>query len=249
MKTSKGTGVAVAAVLSVLLAAFLVFASVAYFPSASGSAKTSLTTSVETSFTTLTTFSTLTQQYLSNGNFSVIAPSLASTPCAKPVKSEPLGFTLEVNSKSPALLCVAYYYYNDSVPFHLIPATQIRIFGWPLNPSGTFTTFDASSNFTITSSVPSFELGGPTNLNEGREVTYRIQAEPGVNGTFEVGLANLLPGGIGCGSDFLLSAGTGVPNYARAELCYLVPFNPSSSLPLTPEYLFVALIGATNSTS
>jgi hypothetical protein len=156
-----------------------------------------------------------------------------------------MSFTLEVNSDHPALFCVAYYYYNDTAPMTFAP--QLRIFGWPPIPIGTFSTFDASSNFTVITSVQSLELGGPARLNEGTEVTFSLQAKPEVNGTFEVGVANLLPGGIGCDSDFLLSAGTGVPSYASPGLCYLVqPGNASTPLP--PGYVFVAFIGATNST-
>jgi hypothetical protein len=227
MKTIGSSGIAAAAVISILLASSLVFASVSYFPQAGA----------PTSTVTLT-------QYL-QGNYSVVAPTLASTPCSMPVKSEPMSFTLKADSNHPALLCVAYYFYNDTAPMTLVP--QLRIFGWPLHPAGTFSTFDASSNFTVTSSVQSLELGGPARLNEGHEVTFSILAKPGVSGTFEVGVANLLPGGIGCDSDFLLSAGTGVPSYVSAGLCYLVqPSN--SSTPLPTGYVFVAFIGAANST-
>jgi hypothetical protein len=239
MKTSRRPQIAIAAMVSTLLAASLIFASVSYFPTNGQT--------VKTTYSTLTTYSIITQEYLSNGNFSILAPAVTSTPCTASVKSEPLGFVLAAKSGSPALLCVSYYYYGLS-PMNLNTTAQLKVFGWPLHPTGTFTTFDASSNFTITSSVPSLELGGPSNLNEGTEVTYTIQAKPGVNGTFEVNLANLLPGGIGCDGDFLLSVGSGSPSYARPGLCSLVPYVPSASTPLTPGFLFSAIIGATNST-
>jgi hypothetical protein len=233
MKTSKVRTIAIASVAAVLMALTLVISSISFFPP-KGNAIASTTT--------------ITQEYLRNGNFSVIVPSLSSTPCARSFKSEPLAFRLEVNSESAALLCVAYYYYNTSVSMNLIPSSQLRIFGWPIHATGTYSPFDASSNFTIISSASSIDLGGPTALNEGAEVTYRIQAKAGVNGIFEVNVANILPGGIGCEGDFLLQAGTGVPSYAAPGLCYLTQYNPTSNSPIPQGYLFVAFIGATNST-
>jgi hypothetical protein len=186
--------------------------------------------------------------YFNNGRFLLSIPLLSSTPCSKGVKSEPLGFTFYVSSNSPALLCVAFFYYNTSAPLKLVPADQLTIYGLPLNSAGTYTTFDAKPNFTVTSQPPSIELGGKTNESEGTEVTYYIQANKGVNGTFDMSLATLLPMGIGCAGEFLLVAGSGVPQYAFPGSCFIVPVGSGVSSPLTPGYLFVTVIGATNST-
>ncbi len=224
------------------MATAMVVSSFVYFPN------NGLATITNSPITTSTTTTVYTQRYLGIGNFSILLPPLSSTPCGKEVRSQPFSFILQVNSKSSALLCVTYYYYNKSAPFDFVPTNQITIFGWPTNRTGTFSTFSANSNFTITSQPQSLQLGGPADANEGSEVTYYIQAKPGVRGTFEMNLGVLLPGGIGCGGEFLLSAGNGAPNYARPGLCNLVHLNSTFLSPLPQGFLFVALVGATNST-
>jgi len=207
---------------------------------------TSMLTSTYT--TTTTSMLTFTLTALQTVVTTTTKTILSNTSCANPVNwTPPNGFVLSVNSAAPSLLCVAYYYYSANSTFDLNPISQLRIFGWPLNRTGTYSTFNASSDFIVSSSALSFVLGGASSLNEGKEVTYSILAKPGVNGIFEVDVANLLPG-MGCDPDFLLSAGTGVPNYSLPGGCYLVPYN-NSTYPLTPGYLFVAWLGGTNSTS
>jgi len=199
---------------------------------------------------TLTSLINESQNYIEVGNYSLAVPALASTPCNEPVTSWHWSFTLKVNSNRPSLVCVAYFFYNSTAPFQIQTTNLVGVFGWPLNRTGTFSPFNATSNFTISANPAHLVLGGPTKMEEGVEVTYQIQAEPGVNGTFEAGVSGtLIPQEEGCSSDFLLSAGTGSPSYAGPDMCFLLPPGPSPSQPLPTGYLFTYLIGATNSTS
>ena len=206
----------------------------------------SLITTATTSSTTTTSMLTSTLTVRQTIVTTATTTTQSNSSCANSVDwTPPNGFVLRANSTAPALLCVSYYYYSANSTFELNPIAQLGISGFPLNRSGT--SFNARSDFIVSSNDKSFVLGGPSSLNEGKEVTYSILAKPGVNGTFDVVVANLLPG-MGCAPDFLLSAGTGVPNYSNPGGCYLIPQN-NSTYPLTPGYLFVAWLGGTNSTS
>jgi len=279
MRIGVSRAVSLMFLLSAILAVALLAVTLLYFSTGRGEVTTTTFTSVNfttltsttlatltsTAFTTMTlvttstgfTTSTLTslinesQNYIEVGNYTLAVPALASTPCNESVTSAPYwSFTLKANSDRPSLVCVAYFFYNSTAPFKIRTTNLIGVFGWPLHPTGPFTTFNATSNFTISASPAHLVLGGPTRMNEGVEVTYQIQAEPGVNGTFEAGVSGtLIPQEEGCSSDFLLSAGTGSPSYAGPDMCFLLPPGPSPSQPLPSGYLFTYLIGATNSTS
>jgi len=149
---------------------------------------------------------------------------------------------------SPAQIVAKYYYY-ESEPL-ILNLNRIKIFGWPLHPSGTFSNFDAARNFTVTANPSSIRIGGPENQNEGATVTYNITAKSGSSGTYEVSLGGtLLPQGIGCESYILLQSGNGVPNYAGVSPCYLVSLGSATNPPYPSGYIFVQILRVTNSTA
>jgi hypothetical protein len=154
------------------------------------------------------------------------------------------------------MICVRYYYYNETIPLQLNTSSLVKIFGWNLNSSSLSSSksslFIVNSEFTISAQPPNILIGGPENENEGVEVNYTMTANAGASGTYDVSVGQfLLPGGIGCSGQFLIASGTGLPNYggySHTLMCAMLPTN-NSSFPYAPGFLLVQIIGATNSSA
>lgn len=233
-------GVVVILLVIALLATFAVYSSQ---PKGTTSPTVSSMSSSATSSSSLSISSSVsssTTQSISSSSSS----SSEAEPCSTPVNSAPYAFTLQSNSQSPALLCVDFYYYNQTSPITLNTFSQINILGMRSYPNGTGAMFNANSNFTITSSSPSITIGGPSNQNEGTAVTYSIAPKDGTNGMFALNIGWLLPGKTSCNEEFVLVAGSGSPNYTYAGLCSDI--SGGSAYPA--GYIFAEITGVTNST-
>jgi len=113
--------------------------------------------------------------------------------------------------------------------------------------NGTTATFNAKSNFTITSQTPSISIGGPSSQNEGATISYSISPNPGTNGKFALNFGWLLPGKTQCNEEFVLVAGTGAPNFTYPGQCSNLT-GGSTSTPYPSGYVFVQIQSVTNST-
>lgn len=180
-------------------------------------------------------------------SYSSSTSSSGTGSCATSVSSTPFAFMLQAGSQSPAFLCVQLYYYNQTSTLTLNPLNEIAILGMKTYPNGTGAMFSAISNFTITTSLTSITIGGPSSQNEGATVTYSITPNKGTSGRFALNLGWLLPGKIECNEEFILLAGNGSPDYTYAGHCSM-PTGGSSGSPYPPGYVFTEVTGATNST-
>jgi len=127
-----------------------------------------------------------------------------------------MGDTLTVNANFTAgILCVQYYYYGVQ-PLTFNTTSQLQVFGARNVTNGHGTEFDASSNFSISSSPAIETIGGTSNQNEGAFVIYTINPRAGSNGTYWLNLGWVsTPHGqvLKCGTEFKLVSGNGVPDY------------------------------------
>jgi hypothetical protein len=224
--------VILAVVISILLAAALTGVGIGYFPG--GVVNSVEPTSSNASSNTAT-------------NAKLEMATLNDTGCSTAVQSAPGKWSLNVSSESPALICVSFYYYNQTSTLQLNTTSQLAVFGWPTNPTGTYFSFDASRNFTIDATPASVTLGGPENKNEGVIVTYSITAVPGTSGSFDLLTDAILPSGLNCHGDFELMVGTGLPDFYRGGSCALIPTDPTSWSAYPTGFVFEYFIGITNS--
>ncbi len=185
---------------------------------------------------------------------SVVAISVTYFPLQTNVGSGTSGTASTLNVwaglHSPARIQVRYYYYGGSGPLEMNFSKMLRIIGWPPYTNGSYTSFDGSSNFTITPNLSTIPMGGPNQINEGTSVVYQILAKVGSSGTYEVNLGGvLLPRGIGCESDLTLQSGNGMPYYQTTSPCSVVSLKSNGSSQYPPGYVFVEILGTTNSSS
>jgi hypothetical protein len=176
---------------------------------------------------------------------------------------------------SSAIICLQLYEFNATSPITVDPAGLIAISG--VNSLISEQMVNGASNFTITSSSNSLELGGPTNANEGVVVALSVTAKPGASGTYwatvqqgyrEVTavpqgvqeglyLAGNNGGGERDGPNGILVAGTGQPDYATnlgfspvVLECTTSAFHIQGvAYNVCPDMLYYRVIAATNSTA
>jgi hypothetical protein len=176
-------------------------------------------------------------------------------------------------TSSPAIICLQLYEFNATSPITVDPASLIAISG-PNPVSGQ--TINGASNFTISASSNSIELGGPTNASEGVIVALSITAKPGASGTYWATVQQgyreetAVPqgvqeglylagngGGEYGGPNGILVAGTGQPDYVPSNVL-ISPLERVCTSPafhiqgvaynICPDMLYYRVIAATNST-
>lgn len=169
-----------------------------------------------------------------------------------------LGEKLNVSVGQQLHICAEFYFYNSrSTSFN--PENQLIIYN---DRRG----LNALSNFTI-SVTPSgnVTMGGARNQNEGYLALYTITSNPDSNGTYGFNfLADLAPqflgtppggtstafqvgGGTiaveGCGTEFELASGNGLPDYATtATFCTGASGGSAVNGELYPPDMFVVEI-------
>jgi hypothetical protein len=150
--------------------------------------------------------------------------------------------TIDVQENSTAYLCVRFYYYNPNSTMTLNASDVFGIAGYE---------FNASTDFTISTSPGNLTLGGPQNLNEGETALYAIHANPNSNGTYNYGFqATYYPSLEVCNGLGEIVVGSGSPNYnVGFGSC-----TASQTSSLNPEgfangTLYVEVVGVTNSTT
>jgi hypothetical protein len=159
------------------------------------------------------------------------------------------GGSLAPKANSSATLCVEFYYYGSQAKtFSTIG--QLSITGFPSSGS----MFDASLNFTVTSSVSNLTIGGASNENEGSLVIYTITPKANSSGTYLLNLGWLAvgqaPNVLDCGMEFLLVSGNGNPSYTNlTSMCITMASIGTLPYPYYTGTLFAKVVGATNSTT
>ena len=141
-----------------------------------------------------------------------------------------------------------YYYGSQTKTFS--PLGQLTVTG-----SSEAGTFDADSNFTVTSSVSNLTIGGSSSENEGALVIYTITPKADSSGTYLLNLGWLAvgqaPNVLNCGMEFLLVSGNGKPNYTSNFTSLCITMTSTGTLPY-PYYagtLFAKVVGSTNNTA
>lgn len=224
---------------------------------------TSTSTQTTTATTTVTTLSTQT-----------VTQTLPAGCSGNSVSEYDTG-TLEVGTSSPAIICVQLYEFNATSPIVLNPTGFISIGGF--SPFTQGQQVNGLSNFTITASSDSVELGGPTDANEGIVVALAITAKPGTSGTYWVYmtggnsnseqtappagtlLALYLAGEAGEQGppNGILVAGTGQPDYVPSGVTFGGPgiYNCTSSFTIQgvaydicPDAMYYRITDVSNST-
>jgi hypothetical protein len=165
----------------------------------------------------------------------------------------PMLTTVVANTNKPAVICVRFYYYYPRSNFTkpVYPLDYISVDGFRNGSS-----FDASSNFTITAKPGNFSIGGSLNMNEGTIVVYTILAKPGSEGTYNLGFGWLAPQIISCGHEFTLKSGSGKPDLSFAAHCITMRYTyhntiaPPFPLGVLPNgTVFAELVSAINASA
>ncbi|MGH9918807.1 MAG: hypothetical protein ACRD6W_08075 [Nitrososphaerales archaeon] len=263
------------ALLGLFVALTIAFASTTVYESGIRTTFTSTSTSTSTQTTTATSTSTATTTVTSLSTQTVTqtlpAQCLGGGSNSSFVSDGYFG-TLNVGASSPAIICLQLYEFDANSSFVVNATRLINIEGVNLETGQTFHGF---SNFTITASSGSIDLGGPTNANEGIVVALAITAKPGASGTYwwfvtqgqnppetavptDLGYQQALylsdQGGADGGPYGLLVAGTGQPEYASGDFfggylgCTAGFHIQGVSYNICPDNLYFRIIGATNST-
>jgi len=133
-------------------------------------------------------------------------------------------------TRTPAIICVQFYYFNSTAPTTLPISVMIQA----AQPNRAFS---GDSNFTISASENQLVFGGPQEENEGAVVAFAVTAKPGTSGTYELSfsgnymLASTEP--VECPYYGTLVAGNGQPLYVFPTGClsYITSGTNTSSLP------------------
>lgn len=143
-----------------------------------------------------------------------------------------------VNESSNLDLCVKIFYYSGT-PINVVPTDQLSIQAY--NSSGFRS---AMSNFTVSTNLSNFTIGGSANENEGIQILYQIHANAISNGTYVLDLGWLLPQEQDCTFEFGLVIGNGIPNYTTNLIGHCVTQSGTfSNFPYPPNTIFVEVIG------
>ena len=207
-----------------------------------------VTTNSSSSSTSSTSFATTTSQTTSSSLTSNTTTQTNTLPAACS-GSLAFGGSLAPKANSSATLCVEFYYYGSQAKT-FSPIGQLSITGFPSSGSA----FDASSNFTVTSSVSNLTIGGPSNENEGSLVIYTITPKANSSGTYLLNLGWVLvpppTNVLDCGMEFLLISGNGNPSYTNlTSLCITMTSIGTLPYPYYTGTLFAKVVGAANSTT
>jgi len=150
---------------------------------------------------------------------------------------------LAQQSGSTANICVRYFYYNSSATTTINTLDQLTIYS-PVLSSGSLS--NANSSFSISASIPQFQIGGPQMENEGILVAYTIRSTGSApSATYEIGLSSALyPQDIisGWGIYIILQVGN-TTNAAVGTSSHYVPAPQDN-----PGLVYSEIVGITNST-
>lgn len=204
-------------------------------------------TSSSSSSTLTDTISSSASSFLSTttDSFSTIAESSNSTSiplstigsCSSAYQG---GGKFQVNENSTLDLCVKFYYYSSGNATIVTPLDQLTIQSF----NGTLVK-SAMSNFTVTTSLANFSIGGSSNTNEGIMETFQIHANAVSNGTYILNLGWLLPQEQECTFEFSLIVGNGTPNYTENFIGHCVTSSGSSNTPYPANILYAQVTAYT----
>ncbi|MHB8567248.1 MAG: hypothetical protein ACYC7D_13085 [Nitrososphaerales archaeon] len=177
--------------------------------------------------------------------------SADQSPCTTAFQNglnSPFNTTIHVKENSSFQVCVRYFYYNPNATkaFNFTNGHQLaQISGELKNGS-----FNAASNFTVSSSAGPITFGGKNNQSERTNVVYTITPRQGINGTYEFNFGWLYPSMEACGEDFLLAVGNGLPDYGYVAGCTapLSNFYPVNSQGFVNGFLLAEIVGVSNAT-
>ena len=157
-----------------------------------------------------------------------------------------------MNESSTLELCVRFYYYNSTNPITVNPLSELQIQNYSVSTEGSavFISFNnASSEFVVTANASSstFDLGGPSNSNEGTLVVYQIYAGANSSGIYILNLGWIIaPQILRCAVDFGLIVGKGTPNFSELGLGNCNTMSQSSdNYPYPAGTLFAQVVGYT----
>jgi len=178
--------------------------------------------------------------------------------CSRAETPTPTGLlfgTVTAGTRTPAIICVQFYYFNSTTPTTLAPSMMIQAVQPNRSLSG-------DSNFTINASENSLVFGGPQNEDEGAVVAFAVMAKPGASGTYELSfsgnymLTSTEPAE--CAYYGTLVAGDGQPLYVFPSGCITYEVTgtstgnllsiPGIQYPILTNTLYFRIVGAINST-
>ena len=178
--------------------------------------------------------------------------------CAHAETPTPTGLlfgTVTAGTRTPAIICVQFYYFNLTTPTTLAPSMMIQAVQPNRSLSG-------DSNFTINTSEDTLIFGGPQDEDEGAVVAFAVTAKPGASGTYELSFSGdymLTPiEPAECAYYGTLVAGDGHPLYVFPGGC--ITYNTSGTTtnslptiqgvpyPILTNTLFFRVVGVINST-
>jgi hypothetical protein len=235
-------------------------------------------TMASTDTTTATT--TVTVLISSLGGPATILNSTLQAECTRAQAPTAVGFTfgeLSAGTKSPAIICIQFYYFNSTAPLTIDFDQVLSIQALQYIQNGTTSyprSFDGGSNFTIATSQAMLSMGGPDNENEGAVVAFALTAKAGASGTYRLNLLSY-PGlggsvwmlnpqePVRCGYYGELVAGNGQPDYTGVGgfsgcITYTTygtttttsssPLIPGVQYPVLTGYVYFRAVGVINST-